>query len=1010
MTIDDKPGSERYEQIRATIKSAFPGPGNEVSDKIVDAFIREVRRRALPGTESLELPTPAPPVEELPSTVTAYPLYVAQAAHDRTLAMDSTKPFNSAFVGHLPTVRVPLPLALSYTNTSVATAIGTVNFARDHLAGSVELVGRLYGAELGYTPARVDLITPARKLGVRFAAIAIYLGYRNDGDTSPSFYILEAGLATGQAAMLYLGKTMDTTIVQPSGYLPTPFASPDNTYTGTLLVENDQPVQLVVQSNAPGLPHYIQVTINYTSVSTSPDILPAALTVDAIARVAAIGQAMNVPTGMPKVFEDVMAEIARLFLPWVEKPGSPTKSSVAAEGVRAVTPRVGRTPLDSTRSYLEGTPPLTQRLLALSEELVRSFQPISVNKGVASASGRTVELPTDVKNELEKVLNEVAVGTETDPAPRIALLLGGVKATKPAPSLFSLPNGASVVAATTALHIGAGPDGSITGSGQRQTWANQLANQKVQPLALFCPTSLNSPGDTQSIEVILTSALASGCAVKAAGSGHSYSDVATTPDFFVDTHGLNQVSDPEQPITGQLSASVLRSPLPLSLGPITWGTYDPENNRALIEMESGITIRDLNTELEARNLGLMNMGGYDGQTIIGATSTSTHGSGITLGPFPDMVQSLVLATTGRWNGKTISGSTPGNGVYYYRIEPTNGITDPNKYSDPLIELIQDDDCFDAVICSMGCFGIIYSVVLEVMQMYWLAEKRYVTTLDQVMSDLAPNPKNPGSVPDKLMSTRNYEVLIQPYPLDWFKVVDMNPAVAPETYYKDFTCLVTERNIAPQPDDPKGHMPLPDWLGTLLDLVLNAEPLFTPEAVNISMFTLIDDIVDKSYDIYNLGLGGGVGFAAEIGFSLDDGYGAYTNANFKAAIDKIHQIAQVSREQGCQYQTSPFSLRFVKQSRAHLSMMQGRNTAMIEMDMLTGTYAGAEIMYRYETNMYPLGGRPHWGLEFDFLSGNNGLLGKLYPKLSRWMSAYSQFNTLGTFNNSFTQRMGFTVLE
>ncbi len=82
-------------------------------------------------------------------------------------------------------------------------------------------------------------------------------------------------------------------------------------------------------------------------------------------------------------------------------------------------------------------------------------------------------------------------------------------------------------------------------------------------------------------------------------------------------------------------------------GPLSWPTYDPENNHALIEIEAGITIHDLNKTLEQRDLGLMNMGGYDGQTIIGATSTSTHGSGITLPPFPDMVRSLVLATTGR---------------------------------------------------------------------------------------------------------------------------------------------------------------------------------------------------------------------------------------------------------------------------------------------------------------------------------------------------------------------------
>ena len=692
-------------------------------------------------------------------------------------------------------------------------------------------------------------------------------------------------------------------------------------------------------------------------------------------------------------------------------PADEPTSASAAPRVLAVTPRVlDDTPLDSTKSYLEGTPPLTQRLLDLAEELVRSFRPTGVDTGVSSASGRVVEMPTDVRDALEEILDEVAVGIEKDPAPRIALLLGRVNVLWTVSARLAPPNGAEVVAATIALHIGAGTDGSITGTGARQTWANHLANQKVQPLTLFRPTSLDDASDSQSIATILTQALATGCVVKAAGSGHSYSDVATTPDFFVDTHGLDQVAGPEQRLTGQLSPDVLRSRLPLALAPIDWPTYDPESNRALIEVEAGITIRALNTALQARNLGLVNMGGYDGQTIIGAVSTSTHGSGITLAPFPDMVQSLVLATTGRWNGKTIGGSTPGDGVYYYRIEPTEGITDPGKYSDPRIELIQDDDCFNAVICSMGCFGIIYSVVIEVVQMYWLEEKRSLTTLDKVMSALAPNPNNPGSLPDVLRRARNYEVLIQPYPMNWFEVVEMDPDADPSTYYKYFSCIVTERNIAPRPENPQDHRDIADWLGTLLDLLLNGEPGFTPEAINLALLTLPGDITGNSYDIYDIGLGGGVGFAAEIGFALEDSHGAYTHESFKAAIDKIHEIAQVSRVRGCQYQTSPFSLRFVKQSRAHLSMMQGRNTAMIEMDMLAGSYAGEEIMYRYETSMYPLGGRPHWGLEFDFLSGNNGLLQRLYPKLGRWMSVYSQLNALGTFNNSFTQRMGFTGLD
>jgi hypothetical protein len=58
-----------------------------------------------------------------------------------------------------------------------------------------------------------------------------------------------------------------------------------------------------------------------------------------------------------------------------------------------------------------------------------------------------------------------------------------------------------------------------------------------------------------------------------------------------------------------------------------------------------------------------------------------------------------------------------------------------------------------------------------------------------MRDLAPNPANAGGVPDKLQQIRNYEVLIQPYPLDplkGFSVVPMDPNESPSKYYPYFS--------------------------------------------------------------------------------------------------------------------------------------------------------------------------------------------------------------------------------
>jgi hypothetical protein len=71
------------------------------------------------------------------------------------------------------------------------------------------------------------LIAPARRLTARFAAIAVYVGYR-ERDGMPSFYVLEAGTATGEPAVLYLSKTMTTHVDERAGYEPTPFSSPDN--------------------------------------------------------------------------------------------------------------------------------------------------------------------------------------------------------------------------------------------------------------------------------------------------------------------------------------------------------------------------------------------------------------------------------------------------------------------------------------------------------------------------------------------------------------------------------------------------------------------------------------------------------------------------------------------------------------------------------------------------------------------------------------------------------------
>jgi hypothetical protein len=332
-SVKETIGSSNYEQVRTLLQKCFPGTPS-VDDATVDGFTRALYKKQPAAALKAGFPPPqaalAAPEEAARASgsgTPAYPLYVAQATHHRvrsmtsaTLGSNSNVPFESEFVGYLPMVRVPLPAVLPPgDNFGFTTQIGQVYLSSDHLVGSVQLVAQKYADQLGYTPGRVDLITPART-GVtrsRFGAIAAYLGYKNYGDTQPSFYLLEAGMATGQAMMLYFGRTMSSMIEQRSGYVPTAYSSDQNFYKGHLVVQNNEPISLTVQAIPPQSQAYIQVSVAYQPI-TSIDNDPFTLLLDAAARVALVGNRMGAPSGIP--LGDVLADYAANELPWVVQP------------------------------------------------------------------------------------------------------------------------------------------------------------------------------------------------------------------------------------------------------------------------------------------------------------------------------------------------------------------------------------------------------------------------------------------------------------------------------------------------------------------------------------------------------------------------------------------------------------------------------------------------------------------------------------------------------------------
>ncbi len=475
---------------------------------------------------------------------------------------------------------------------------------------------------------------------------------------------------------------------------------------------------------------------------------------------------------------------------------------------------------------------------------------------------------------------------------------------------------------------------------RRITWRNHTGNQSCQPLQLTAPESLDD------IVGLVALAEAEGVQVRAVGSGHSWSDVALTGGLLMQPHGLGGRLE--------LDRSALRHPHP----------------DRLVRFQGGTRVRELNADLWNAGLGLPNMGGYDGQTIAGVISTSTHGSGMRFGPLCDLVCSLDMVCSG---GRRL------------RIVPSDGPTDPTRFDGGRDgwQLRQDDDLFAAAVVSMGCLGVIYAVTLEVRERFMLTESRVVTTWEEVKAQL----------PDgaALRDTAHWELAVNPYARSDGR----------------HTCVITARTPAAEgqePDHDEGSRPwVTELLASLpvthgvLDLVLDLDPDGTPEALDNALRGIADrEYTDRSYRVFNIGAANLLpAYSSEIAIELRDDLPV-------RAVQRVFEVAERHARLGSVYATSPFSLRFVRRSPALLSMMHGRDTMMMELILQTETEGGFELLAAYERALLELGGRPHWG-QVNYLTERE--LRRLYPRVDTWLDARAELNPSGVFDGPFSARVG-----
>jgi L-gulono-1,4-lactone dehydrogenase len=200
----------------------------------------------------------------------------------------------------------------------------------------------------------------------------------------------------------------------------------------------------------------------------------------------------------------------------------------------------------------------------------------------------------------------------------------------------------------------------------RPRWRNWARNQECAPAAI------DTPRTEDELAAVVRLAAENGQRVKVVGTGHSFTGIALTDGRLVRLDNFQSI---------------------LSV----------DREKLQVTVEAGIKLQHLYDELWARGLSLPNAGDIAYQSISGAVSTSTHGTGREFGGLATQIAGLRL------------------------IAGTGEVIDCS----PEREL----ELFNAARVSLGALGVISTLTLQCVPAFHLRAQEGPMRVDQVLEDM-----------------------------------------------------------------------------------------------------------------------------------------------------------------------------------------------------------------------------------------------------------------------------------
>src|SRR3954452_8265238 len=180
-------------------------------------------------------------------------------------------------------------------------------------------------------------------------------------------------------------------------------------------------------------------------------------------------------------------------------------------------------------------------------------------------------------------------------------------------------------------------------------WRNWAGDQ------ICAPARVETPSTEDQLRRVVADAAAAGLTVRGVGSGHSFTDAACTDGVMVSLDHMR-------------------------------GIVDADRASGLVEVQGGVKLHELGDLLAQHGLAMENLGDISVQSLAGAVSTATHGTGLDYPNLSQQVRALRLVTA---NGDVLTVDE----------------------SDP--------DTFRAARVAIGSLGVISTVTLQTVPTYTL---------------------------------------------------------------------------------------------------------------------------------------------------------------------------------------------------------------------------------------------------------------------------------------------------